>query len=60
LKRPGFAAWACARVAARWAWMALAVPKCTEAGGVQPDPGVAMVVVIGGEELVAERSGVLQ
>lgn len=48
------------RVTCRWARICSAVPKCTEAGGVHPDPGVSVFVVVGGEEAAAECAGVFQ
>jgi hypothetical protein len=53
VKRRGFAAQAAFSTAWRLSWIAAAVPMCTEYGGVQPDPGMPVLVVVVGEEHAA-------
>ena|SRR5918994_3736089 len=55
----GLRAWAAARTSARSARIASAVPKWTDAGVLQSEPGVVVLLVVVVEELLAERAGVL-
>ena len=60
VKRRGFAAQAAFSTAWRLSWIAGAVPVCTEYGGMQSYTGMAVLMVVIGEEHAAERAGVLQ
>ena len=55
----GWRAWAASRTRARCARTALARPVCTTFGVRRPRPAWAVVMVVGVEELGAERAGSL-